>query len=835
MVARVAHRTAIVLLALGIWLAAAGPAPAADNDDPAPASAPADPDPWPRDLLVASGKVTLYQPQAESWQDGLIALRAAVASTPTGSKDRTFGVVWLEAVTRVDRVERSVTLTGFQVSRTDFPTRKDKGKALGQEIESQLHRSTQTLSLDRLEASLAAARALPLHGVKVRNEPPAIFVSDSPAILVRIEGEPVWRKVADTSLERVLDTRAALLREEGRNPLYLHVYDGWLTAAELAGPWLAAVAPPKELQAVAERLAKEGRVDLVSGAGTKPPPSLAKGVPRIFVSQKPAELIVFHGKPDLEPIDGTSLSWASNTASDVIVDTRNNAWYVLLAGRWFEAKGLEGPWTYVASAALPADFRKIPPASPAGLVLASVAGTPQAREAVIESSIPQTAVVPLTGGPSFTAHYDGKPQLRPIPGTTLQYVVNSETPVIRVDTSSWYAVHAGVWFTSLRAEGPWSVATSVPDAIYQIPPSSPLHYVTYVRIYETKDDEVVVGYTPGYLGTVVTSDGVVVYGTGYDYAPWIGDVFYAPPPTWDVMAQPVYNPEVGWSYGFALGMTTAAMMYDWDAPVYYTTYYHGYGCCGSTSANVYRHWGDTVTSGTRTWYSNPNGTVGSSAKGSYTNYRTGTKGTYSASRSVNPYTGQAQRGYHRSFDTAPGTTGNVSRQAGYDAQTGKRSYESSMSAEGKGGSSVTRNVEAKAGPGAVSVDRTTTVTNGQTGESHTFQSGTGNNDHYAGADGHVYRSDGNGGWQRQTADGGWQRATGDTGWADREQQARVQGQNRWDGMRAGGFGEGGFDRGGLGGGGFGGGGFGGRFGGGGFGGRFGGGGFGGGGFGGRRR
>jgi hypothetical protein len=31
-------------------------------------------------------------------------------------------------------------------------------------------------------------------------------------------------------------------------------------------------------------------------------------------------------------------------------------------------------------------------------------------------------------------------------------------------------------------------------------------------------ESVEIGYTPGYMGTVVEPDGVVVYGTGYPYA-----------------------------------------------------------------------------------------------------------------------------------------------------------------------------------------------------------------------------------------------------------------------------------------------------------------------------
>jgi hypothetical protein len=119
---------------------------------------------------------------------------------------------------------------------------------------------------------------------------------------------------------------------------------------------------------------------------------------------------VFKGQPDFVPIVGTQLLWASNTTSDVLVDTTSNSYYVLLAGRWFRSATMSGPWTFVASTALPADFARIPPHSLAGAVLPTVAGTPQAREAVIENSIPQTATVPLKGGPTFTPSFDGAPQ-----------------------------------------------------------------------------------------------------------------------------------------------------------------------------------------------------------------------------------------------------------------------------------------------------------------------------------------------------------------------------------------------------------------------------------------
>ena len=72
----------------------------------------------------------------------------------------------------------------------------------------------------------------------------------------------------------------------------------------------------------AQKLAKSGLVDMLDGGpNANPKPSLANGVPTIYVSQSPTELIVFKGQPDFVPVNGTQLLWAANTVADVFVDT----------------------------------------------------------------------------------------------------------------------------------------------------------------------------------------------------------------------------------------------------------------------------------------------------------------------------------------------------------------------------------------------------------------------------------------------------------------------------------------------------------------------------------
>ena len=761
------------------------PCAIAQQGSPASSAAPG---PWPRQVPLSNGLATIYQPQVSQWQDDDLQYRVAVSVSIDGTPGQAFGVVWAQSRTEVDQVARMVILDDVELLRASFPSLADGGAQVLSDLR-QFYAANppDSVPLDFVQASLGASAAVRPNGVAVNNAPPRVIVSTTPALLVTVHGDPVIRPVQDSKLQRVINTRALILRNGTRPPYYLHVYDGWMQASSIDGPWQVSKKPPAELDPVAQQLAKAGVVELLDGGpNAQGRLSLSTGAPTIYVAHAATELVVFKGNPDLVPITGTGLLWANNTASNVIVDTSSSLYYVLLSGRWFRAGSLEGPWSYVANNALPASFAQIPSSSPAGVVLATVAGTPQAQEAVIASTIPQTATVPRANGPSFTPQFDGPPQFRAIDGTQLSYVVNSDLPLIQVGPSAYYAVQAGVWFTATNVTGPWSVATSVPPAIYTIPPSSPLYYVTYVKVYESTPDNVYVGYTPGYTGSVVSTDGTVVYGTGYWYTPWIGDDFYPVPLTWGIAADPIYNPAVGFAYGFAVA-AAADPYWFWGTP-YYAPAYWGTPCCGTVSANtnVYRAYGNTVASGTRSWYQDSNGKVGTTAQGTYANARTGTTGSYSGNRSYNPNTGNLDTSTNRTFNTAGGTSGDVNRSAQYDTQTGGRTYDSNMSATTAGGSSVDRSVSASDGSGGFQRDASTTVDDARTGQSYTYNSGSPRSDYYAGSDGNVYHNDG-GGWQQYRSDGGWQGA-GDQGWADRESAARDDADSRFGGFGDRGFG-----------------------------------------------
>jgi hypothetical protein len=761
------------------------------------AQAPVPADPWPRQVQLANGGVLIYQPQVEAWDGNQIKVRAAVALQAVGSEPTVFGAIFATARTQVDKAARTVVFSEITVTKSSFPTLAENGAALMADLAPKLGASVRTISLDRVEASMKAAGIQP-PTFPVRNDPPLILVSYSPAILVPIDGAPSIKPVpADPRVKRVVNTRALILQAGLEDAFYLHVYDGWLTAPRLEGPWTEARRTPLGMDGLAKKIATSGLVDVLDGGpNANPKPQLAKGVPTIHTTQVPSELVVFKGQPDYVPIRNTQLLWAANTGADVLVDTTTSSIYLLLSGRWFRAASLSGPWAFVASNALPADFSRIPVEEPASIVLAAVAGTPQAQEAVIANSVPTTATIPRANGPKFAPEFDGAPHFEAIADTPLFYTDNSSVPVIRVDPQTYFAVNAGAWFAAPTPTGPWSVATSVPSVVYTIPTSSPVHYVTYVRVYGATPQVVYVGYTPGYMGTVVGPYGTVVYGTGYYYTPWVGSVWYPPPYTYGVAAVPVYSPALGFTYGFAVGLATAA----WVTP-YYGAAYHPYPCCGSASASVYGQYRNTAYSGTKTAYASGNGTVGVSGSGSYYNKATGTTGNYATNKSYNPYTGVAKQGGAVSGTTAAGGYGTAAAGRSYNTETGQRTAGSSFSATGAGGSSIDHTGATTAGPQGYGHTGSTTVDNANTGQSKTYGSGANANDHYADEKGNVYKGSASGGWQQNTASG-WGKPSGETSSMNRESEARSSGAERASSFSGGGsFGGGSFGGGRSGGGG----------------------------------
>ncbi len=328
----------------------------------APVAPPAPGDPWPRTITYQGATISVFQPQPESWTGNLLKAYAAVRVQTPGKKDVDYGVIWFNARTEVDKVNRLVTLEDVSITKQNFPTLANNGSAYANAFVQDLPPS-KTVPLDLLETSLAVSNAVASQKqYQLDNTPPRIIFSITPAVLALIDGAPVLRPSAD-NLQKVINTRALILFDPGKSMYYLALMDGWVEAPTVEGPWNNAKhEPTKALNKIKQAAVANGQNEPLGNPQQSLKDSYEDGVaPTIYVSTTPAELFVTEGELQMANILGTSLSYVSNTGSDIFLDSTNQTYYILTAGRWFQSTSLQnGPWNYVPGTSLPLDFAKIP-------------------------------------------------------------------------------------------------------------------------------------------------------------------------------------------------------------------------------------------------------------------------------------------------------------------------------------------------------------------------------------------------------------------------------------------------------------------------------------------
>ncbi len=704
------RRTLRTVAAGLLTLALAGAAHAAATAEALSAQAAAA-DSWPHTVEHDGASVTIYQPQAISWPERKrLTARAALSITRPGQPKALLGTIEVNLATVTDAGTGVVHLSDPKLVASHFPA-LDTQHATEAEAKIRAVLAQMQIREVPLASILLSLKQLPVESVKVNNDPPVIFYSAKPASLVVFDGEPILVPAGKSTLTYAVNTNWQVFNDRGT--WYLQNNGFWFSAAQIGGPFAPVAKLPESFAA----LKKEAAFSAVARYIPATARPAKEPVPQIFVSQKPAEIIVIAGTPSLRAVSGTGLQRVVNTTNIIFLQPATNSYFVLLSGRWFSAPALAGPWAF-ATDKLPADFSMIDPAGPDAAVLAAVPGTIAAQEAVLKAQIPSTAGFKRSEA-KLSVAFSGPPQFVAVTGTTMHYAVNTNTYVLQVQ-NSYYACEGGAWFVAAAPIGPWLLADSVPAVIYTIPAASPVYPVTYVRVYAVAPTVVTFGYTAGYtLGYV--SYGVLVYGTGYYYPPVIirgpVPIFYPYPYTYAGAVW--YNPSNGaWARGGTVYGPYGAV----SGGTYYNpnngAWAHGaavYGPNGGAGAwSAYNPSTGSYAQGSASW-SNGSG----SAHGSYYNARTGVSG--STTQNANPYSRWGS-------STFSGPNQTVNTQSGANANGRAGSFDSSTGAKGAGYQNNTT---------------------GGSGGAVKTQGG----DVYAGHDGNVYKHT-DSGWSKYS-DGGW--------------------------------------------------------------------------------
>ena len=643
---------------------------------------------WPRLYPSESGStIILYQPQISSWKDQKeLELYGAVAYTPKDGK-RSLGTVKALADTKVSVTERLVEYS-IRITDVHFPELEKKQI---QEITTEIGGVVKSgvIGLDRVLAGVDKSQIIPKNVEGVKADPPQIFFSKKPAILVNLDGAVIWSPIQGNELQYAINTNWDLFHHVPTKTFYLRNNQNWFQTSTLDKGWVPATLPESFKKLPKDENWKEV-IAAVPGKKIS-----QKDMPQIFVTEKPAEMILLKGEPSYKKVEETGLFWISNTDSDLFRVGKDGLIYYLVTGRWFSAPDFAGPWTF-ASLQLPEDFKKISVEHDRSRVLASVPGTVQAAEAVLVAQVPETARVSKKNLKAPEVSYQGEPKFEPIEKTTMQYAVNTDKQIIK-DGDLYYMCFQAVWFMSKSPNGPWEVTGEIPKEIYTIPPESPVHNVTYVTVVEEDDDDdaVVFAAAAAYTGVMIAW-GCAVWGTGYYYPPYVGyggfyPVYYPRYPTYGYGAW--YNP---WTGGYGRGMVA----------------YGPYGGAGI---------------GARYNPATGNYSRAAAAYGPY--------GARGVAESYNPRTGTYAQ-------TRQGS--NVYGSWGSTAVTRGDSWATTSRVTNNVTGNTTRVTQGSGGGTAVS-------RRGPDGGGFAASSGSG--DVYAGRDGNVYRNTGEG-WQKYDS-GGW--------------------------------------------------------------------------------
>jgi hypothetical protein len=560
---------------------------------------------WPKKIEKGDATVVIYQPYLESLTSIKLEARSAVSVTLEEGAAPVFGAMWFDCLIATDKDDRTVRLKELKVSAAKFPDIEEELiNKVSAFLELEMPKYDMEFSLDELLAGLDVSKTNVELSASLNNSPPEIIFASTPSALILIDGDPIYEKIEKTNYERVLNTPFFIVKDSKKDHYYINGGGYWYFSEDAANTWTHTTKVPSKLENIAEEAMGEETEETDAIKEPSDDSEAEKVIPEIILRTKPAELFQSDGEPEFSSVEGTSILYMSNTADDILMNIETQEYYILVAGRWYRSKSLnDGPWEFVEPDQIPEEFLNIPADSDIGSVRTSIAGTQEAKEAVLENQIPQTAEVDRNEA-KLEVTYDGDPKFEVIGETGMSYAVNTDKSVLLIDYR-YYCCDNAIWFESEKPSGPWVVSTSVPEEVQEIPPESPVYNVKYVYIYEATPTVVYVGYTPGYVQSYAYG-GCVYYGTGYYYKPWYHHYYYPRPVTYGYNVH--YNPYSGW--GFSFGVSYGWMTFGWGSPYrgywgpagYRHGYHYGYRRGYSRGYRAGYHAGNRNSQGRPTQY-----------------------------------------------------------------------------------------------------------------------------------------------------------------------------------------------------------------------------------------
>jgi len=164
---------------------------------------------WPRGYnLPNEAQIVLFQPQIATWDDQKHAVAlAAVSYVAKDAQKPVVGTIKIETETRVSLEKRLVQFSKLKITEANFQTLpKEQTQEIVKEIEKNIPEEDRIIDLDRVLAYVDKSTIRPKNVAGIKSDPPKIYLSKIPAILVSIDGEPIWSPIKDNELKFAVNT-----------------------------------------------------------------------------------------------------------------------------------------------------------------------------------------------------------------------------------------------------------------------------------------------------------------------------------------------------------------------------------------------------------------------------------------------------------------------------------------------------------------------------------------------------------------------------------------------------------------------------------------------------
>lgn len=289
-------------------------------------------------------------------------------------------------------------------------------------------------------------------------------VTGSLPLKARLSDGSEWHATARFSVDTVVDldhrlvelenpTIEAIDFQEAEPPLEA---DALVREALAAGP--GKVALDFMLRALPEDFEIPRRGQPATGLNMDPP--------RIEFTQSPRRLMLIDGPPAYASIDSTGLDYIINTDWMVFRHQASNRWLILDDGAWLENSMLaSGQWRQALE--LPDDF----------VTLQLNSDWPQVA-AAMPPRAPERSPLPLliSYEPTELVQTEGPPAFQSSGESGLEYADNTSSDLFRY-ADRYYLLIAGRWFSNRQLKGQWASVRQLPAVFGEIPHDHPRGHV----------------------------------------------------------------------------------------------------------------------------------------------------------------------------------------------------------------------------------------------------------------------------------------------------------------------------------------------------------------------